>query len=75
MWMIFVITGDNTQMISELKSYLQKKFQKKIWDHYNILLGIEVVRSKKKISLFRRKYVLDILLEADILGCSKWTHQ
>ena len=50
-----VITDDDAQGISELKLYLNKKFKQKIWDNYDIFLGIEVAKSKKEIFLSQRK--------------------
>ena len=42
------ITGDDTQEISELKLYLQKKFQTIFVDNCDIILGIEIARSKNR---------------------------
>ena len=65
-----VITGDNVQGINDLKSHLQQKFQTKDLEPLRYFLGIEIARSKKGISLFQRKYVLDILSEAIKLQCN-----
>jgi len=43
-----VITNDDTQEISELKLYLQKKFQTIFVDNCDIILGIEIARSKNR---------------------------
>ena len=53
----------------ELKLYLQKKFQIKNLGQLWYFLGIKEAGSEKKIFLSQWKYVLDILLEVDMLGC------
>ena len=55
--------------IDSLKKYLQKQFQTKNIGFLKYFLGIEVARSKKDILLSQRKYVLDLLSEAEMLGC------
>ena len=56
-----VIIVDDVQGISDLKSLLQQKFQTKDLGPLRYFLGIEVTRSKKRISLSRQKYALDVL--------------
>jgi len=63
------ITGDDTQEISELKLYLQKKFQTKDLKQLRYFLDIEIVRLKKWIIFSQRKYVINMFSEADMLGC------
>jgi len=64
-----VITGDNVQGISDLKSHLQQKFQTKDLEPLRYFLEIEIARSKKEISLSQWKYVLNMLPEACTLEC------
>jgi len=64
-----VITGDDTKGIDSLKKYLQKYFQTKNLESLKYFLGIEVARSKKGILLLQRKYILDLLSEAEMLEC------
>ena len=51
-----------------MKRYLQNPFQTKDLGKVRYFLGIEVAQSKEGISLFQRKYVLDILEETGLLG-------
>ena len=51
-----------------MKRYLQNSFQTKDLGKLRYFLGIEVAQSKEGISLFQRKYVLDILEETGLLG-------
>ena len=62
-----VITEDDTEGINSLKKYLQKKIQTKDLGSLKYFLGIEVARSKD-ILLSQRKYVLNLLSEAGMLG-------
>jgi len=66
------ITGDDTTGIDSLKKYLRKHFQTNDLGSLEYFLGIEVAISKKGILLSRRKYVLDLLLEAGMLECRSW---
>jgi len=59
----------DVQRISDLKSHLQQKFYTKDLGPLQYFLGIEIARFKKGISLYRWKYVLNMLSEAGILGC------
>ena len=63
-----VITGSDSKGISSLKSFLQSQFHTKDLGMLRYFLGIEVMRSKHKIFLSQRKYVLDLLSETGKLG-------
>ncbi|CAM8893378.1 unnamed protein product [Rhodiola kirilowii] len=64
-----IITGDDSEEIEALKTYLSKEFEMKDLGKLKYFLGIEVARSKKGISLSQRKYVLDLLTETGMLDC------
>lgn len=63
-----VITGGDSAGIRTLKEFLQKRFQTKDLGGLKYFLGIEVSRCKQGIFLSQRKYVLDLLSEAGMLG-------
>ena len=63
-----IITGDDAYGITNLKCYSQKHLQTKDLGSLRYL-DIEVARSRRGITLYQRKYVLDMLSEVGILGC------
>ena len=62
-----VITESDSKGISSLKSFLQSQFHTKDLGMLRYFLGIEVMRSKYRIFLSQRKYVLDLLSETEKL--------
>ncbi|GFZ21735.1 hypothetical protein Acr_29g0008970 [Actinidia rufa] len=64
-----IITGDDASSIVEVKCGLRKAFDIKDLGPLRYFLGIEVTRSRHGISLFQRKYYLDLLRDRDMLGC------
>ena len=63
-----VITGNNEKAIKDLKKFLNSCFKIKDLGLLKYFLGIEVAQSKAGISICQRKYTLDILEEAGLLG-------
>lgn len=63
-----VIIGNNEQAINDLKKFLSSCFKIKDLGPLRYFLGIEVARSKDGITVCQRKYTLDILEEAGLLG-------
>lgn len=61
-----IITGDDVEEIKFLKESLGKAFEVKDLGPLRYFLGIEIVRSQKRIVLSQRKYVLDLLAETGI---------
>ena len=61
-----IITGDNTEEISHLKTCLQQKFSIKDLGRLKYFLGIEMASSSKGLFLNQRKYILDLLNEANM---------
>lgn len=62
-----IITGDDTEEISQLLRNLFQEFEIKDLGELRYFLGIEVLRSKTRIFISQRKYILD-LLSRDILN-------
>ena len=56
-----IITGNDTEGISSLKSFLHGQFHTKDLGMLKYFLGVEVMKSKRGIFLSQRKYVLDLL--------------
>ncbi|XP_043714978.1 uncharacterized mitochondrial protein AtMg00810-like [Telopea speciosissima] len=63
-----IITGNDELGIVTVKSYLHQHFQMKDLGPLRYFLGIEVLRSKKGISLSQRKYMMDPLSKTGMLA-------
>ena len=64
-----VVTGDDLEVIVLLKKSLSKEFEIKDLGVLKYFLGIEVARSKYRIFISQRKYVLNLMQETGMLGC------
>ncbi|KAK8990121.1 hypothetical protein V6N11_008637 [Hibiscus sabdariffa] len=64
-----IITGDDEGEIAKLKQLLNSEFETKDLGFLRYFLGMEVARSKEGLVINQRKYILDLLQEAGLLGC------
>ena len=64
-----IVTGDNVEEINILKNSLRRKFAIKDLGPLKYFLGIEMATSHKGLFLNQRKYVLDLLKDADMWDC------
>lgn len=67
-----VITGNHMDSIKALKKHLHTAIQVKDLGTLKFFLGIEVARSKQGIYLNQRKYALELLSEAGVLGAKPY---
>lgn len=63
-----LIAGNNSQLISEVKSFLASQFHIKDLGPLIYILGIEVNRSSHGFFLSQRKYVMDLIKEYNRSG-------
>ncbi|CAH9140336.1 unnamed protein product [Cuscuta epithymum] len=63
-----IIAGNDSDAITAFKHYLHTCFHMKDLGHLKYFLGVEVARSAVGIYLCQRKYTLDIISEAGLLG-------
>ncbi|CAA7040477.1 unnamed protein product [Microthlaspi erraticum] len=64
-----IIGGNDSNGINRFKDYLSECFHMKDLGSLKFVLGIEVARRPEGIFLCQRKYTLDIISEAGLLGC------
>ena len=64
-----LLASDNKQAGDELKVLLDQQFKLKDLGDLKFFLGLEVARVASGISLCQRKYILDLLKEAGMMGC------
>ena len=63
-----VLTGNKSSSIAALKKHLHTCFHMKDLGPLKFFLGIEIARSSAGLFLCQRKYALDIIAEAGLLG-------
>ncbi|KZV32268.1 Cysteine-rich RLK (receptor-like protein kinase) 8 [Dorcoceras hygrometricum] len=64
-----VVTGDDCRKLHDLKLLLAKEFEVKVLGLLRYFLGMEVAQTHMGILVSQRKYTLDLLAEAGMLGC------
>ncbi|XP_019416398.1 PREDICTED: uncharacterized protein LOC109327687 [Lupinus angustifolius] len=62
-----ILTGNDLQQISNTKIILDNKFSIKDIGQLKYFLGMKVARTTEGISLYQRKYTLDLLQEIGLL--------
>ena len=64
-----LVAYDDKDEIGKFKVILDEKFKLKDLGDLKYFLGLEVARSDKSIALCQRKYTLEVLNDAGLLGC------
>ena len=64
-----LIASDNPKSVAELKILLDQQFKLKDLGDLKFFLRLKIARSQKGIHLCQRKYTLELINDADSLGC------
>lgn len=65
---VLIATNDKEQ-VDQFKVLLDQKFKLKDLGDLKYFLGLEFARTVKGIALCQRKYALELLSDAGLLGC------
>ena len=64
-----ILTGSDPKLITHVKSSLKQNFEMSDLGHLHYFLGLQVLRSKKGISLSQSKYACDLLRRFHMEDC------
>ena len=64
-----LIASNDKEQVDRFKVLLNQKFKLKDLGELKYFLSLEVARTDKGISLCQRKYTLEMLKDARLLGC------
>ena len=65
---VLLVCGNNSRMLQSFKAYLGRCFHMKDLGKAKYFLGIEIARASEGIYLSQRKYSMDLVTEAGLLG-------
>lgn len=64
-----ILTGDDEKSIVHIKNLLHEKFTIKDLGLVRYFLGLEISRSSQGMLIHQRKYIMDLLKDAQLLDC------
>lgn len=68
-----VLAGNDMTEITQVKHYLDQQFNIKDLGKLKFFLGFEVAGSTKGITMYQRKYALDLLSDVGLLSAKSCT--